>query len=141
MRKAAKCLDPSQSIRLKSRYHELMMLEVYKPGWNKEEKQSQEDYCKVSAVGQGDVLALLNPHLLQLLQSHPGDHDRYHHGVSERPGQDCEAAQTEHKDVFKESLDLRKDTLAASSIADFQQVPEWHTFRRGTQQLQRHQTL
>ena len=67
MRKAAMCLDPSQSIRLKSRYHELMILEVYKPGWNKEEKQSQKHDCKVSAVGQGDVLALQNPHLLQLL--------------------------------------------------------------------------
>ena len=63
-----------------------------KPGGrNKEEKGRQEKSRNIGAIAHGEVLALLNSHLLKLLNSHPESHDGQNKRVSPRSCQDCEA--------------------------------------------------
>ena len=87
------------------RMRKSMRGDLQKPGRNEQEKCCQEKNGNIAGIAHRDVLEPLNPHLLELLESHPESHDCQDKGVSTRSSQDCEQAKVEQKDVFKNILD------------------------------------
>ena len=95
-----------------------------KPGRNEEEKCCQEKNGNIAGIAHRDVLEPLNPHLLELLESHPESHDCQDKGVSTRSSQDCEQAKVEQKDVFKNIPDTFYPVLGGIFAAYAHHVSE-----------------